>query len=129
MIYAGTNGLFGSTPNDSCMRVVSGGDWGLRPGTLGQHGPWPTNKDPDLQSQNNLTLQEAIINDYATNSQPLFVYSYPVNQQDRISGAVCSISGFWAAGRDIVYIDGKPMIREFARRSRNERYRAFGRNI
>jgi hypothetical protein len=42
-----------------------------------------------------------------------FVYSFPRDTADFLGKRICTATGWWAAGRDIVYVDGRPYIRGF----------------
>lgn len=89
-------------------------------GNLVYHNPSPNPKTDYLETQNNFTTAQITENDgYPVGA---FVYAYPISIEDRRAGRICSKTGWWAPGRFIVYVDGRPFIREFARESIQARY-------
>lgn len=72
---------------------------------------YPASVAPQFQYQLNKTIDEIAEN---SPDNGMFVYSWPESPEDTRAGRQCTLTGWWAAGRDIVYVDGAPMIREFA---------------
>lgn len=46
-----------------------------------------------------------------------FKYKDPITYEDAINGQICSLTGFWAPAHCITYIDGRPVISDFAKPS------------
>ena len=72
-----------------------------------------------IEPQNNFTINDIVENDGTWNQ---FYYAYPINAEDRRGGRVCSVTGYWAPKRFITYVDGRPMIKAFARKPILSRY-------
>jgi hypothetical protein len=98
-------GYFSNNPMDFRIRKKFCGRFGAAGGTLGQH-------SPGSDTRNNLTLAQTILNDGG--KPDLFMYAQPISRADRAAGRVCTVTGMWAPGRFIVYVDGKPIIAEWA---------------
>jgi hypothetical protein len=62
---------------------------------------------------NSQTEADRIRNDGAVHDEP-YIWRQPVSPADRAGGAFCTRTGYWASARDIVRVNGKPYIRDFA---------------
>lgn len=63
----------------------------------------------------------------STRYQDDFIATRPIDEADRRAGRICSASGFWFAGHDVVIVDGLPYGRRYAPRGRaNTRTRREG---
>lgn len=75
---------------------------------------------PEIGNENNVQFecqQWALVTDGFTRQNEdqfrRFVYSYPDSRDDAQRGRTCTKTGWWAAGRDIVYFEGKPYIQGY----------------
>ncbi len=51
---------------------------------------------------------------------PIFVLERPNDEADRKAGQICSATGYWTAGHDVVYVGGRPYSRKYAPRFAHE---------
>jgi len=94
--------------------------WACTPGQLFEYRQlYPSSVDSVFNYQGNMNIGE--ISENTPRDGGRFVYSWPESPEDALGARQCIVSGWWAAGRDIVYVDGAPMIREFARLPESER--------
>lgn len=56
-----------------------------------------------------------------TGSISVIKYAEPLNDEDGRRGGICTRTGMWAPGHELVIVDGKPMIRDFAAREPRRR--------
>lgn len=106
----GAIGLFGNTPTDTALRVVSDGDFGATPTALGTQGPWTG--IPSQQTQNNTTYQLSLVNDGRTPFPSQFDLAR--NREDWNRQFICVRTGWWAPGHRRVDTSLGPMIDVFA---------------
>src|SRR5438132_92210 len=113
-MFIASPGFLSYWPQGYSISRVLGGRFSTLPGSLIHHTPVIGPLDSLYQTQNNFTNAEIQENDAFGSRNPM-IYSYPSDNADREAAQYCSLTGMLAAGRDIVYVDGKPFIAEFAR--------------
>ena len=99
----------GVPSTDWYVRALTCGLFGITPATVVPNGATPPPQTPSDQIQDSA-------NSYQGGNPEVqrYIYALPLNRADRNAGRVCTYTGFWAPGHMIVYVTGKPYIKDFA---------------
>lgn len=84
-------------------------------GSLFYHNPaMPLPPNDYLTTQNNFTPSDLINND-GGNVLKYPIWCKAISIDDMNAGRICVVTGYWAPGHAITYVDGRPMLSHIAR--------------